>query len=207
MHRDVWNPEPGSGDLTFIATNNIFIDLDYCLSIQNKGSKWNTVTVAYNAAYNIYGMMSWFSGNLGCTTLNFYNNTIHNEGYQQEWNPTDPDVISPLGNLGAIDTINKTNNLWRASDSVSWRTDGAVDIAPNVINADNVLGADGVAYTADDGFDLNAGSPCINGGMDVGFSSDIRGVAITGLPDIGAYEYVTNSTLYPIINVGTLIQR
>jgi len=37
---------------------------------------------------------------------------------------------------------------------------------------------------------LQAGSPCINAGVDIGLTTDYAGNAIVGLPDIGAYEYV-----------------
>lgn len=37
-------------------------------------------------------------------------------------------------------------------------------------------------------FHLQAGSPCINAGVDVGLTSDYDGDPIVGLPDIGAYE-------------------
>ena len=39
------------------------------------------------------------------------------------------------------------------------------------------------------GFTLQAISPCINAGMDVGLTEDYAGNPIWGLPDIGAYEY------------------
>jgi hypothetical protein len=51
---------------------------------------------------------------------------------------------------------------------------------------------DSLPFTADDGFRLQAGSPAINAGMDVGYSYDISGDRIEGTADIGAYEYIAN---------------
>ena len=53
----------------------------------------------------------------------------------------------------------------------------------------DLMGADGIPFTEDDGFRLIEGSPAINNGIDVGFTYDIMGNPISGNPDIGAYEY------------------
>jgi hypothetical protein len=53
----------------------------------------------------------------------------------------------------------------------------------------DLMGADGIPFTQDDGFRLIEGSPAINNGIDVGFTYDIMGNPISGNPDIGAYEY------------------
>ena len=47
------------------------------------------------------------------------------------------------------------------------------------------------------GFTLQATSPCINAGMDVGLTQDYAGNPIVGLPDIGAYEYQFFSNRFP----------
>lgn len=39
-------------------------------------------------------------------------------------------------------------------------------------------------------FHLQAGSPCINAGIDVGLTEDYDGQAVDDPPEIGAYEYV-----------------
>jgi hypothetical protein len=44
-------------------------------------------------------------------------------------------------------------------------------------------------------FRLQPGSPCIEAGVDVGLTTDILGNLITGLPEIGAYEYGYNFDL------------
>jgi hypothetical protein len=44
---------------------------------------------------------------------------------------------------------------------------------------------------------LQATSPAINAGTDVGLTTDYAGHAIVGLPDIGAYEYIPPTTATP----------
>jgi parallel beta-helix repeat protein len=46
-------------------------------------------------------------------------------------------------------------------------------------------------------FRLLSDSPCINAGTNVGLTQDYEGKAISGLPDIGAYEYTTDAGISP----------
>jgi hypothetical protein len=64
---------------------------------------------------------------------------------------------------------------------------------PLFLNPESLLGADSIPFTADDGFNLQAGSAAIDKGTNVGIAADIRGTAITGPPDIGAYEYTSTA--------------
>ena len=48
-------------------------------------------------------------------------------------------------------------------------------------------------------FQLKSGSPAINAGLDVGLTSDYIGNALVGLPDIGAYEFMTGDNQKPSI--------
>jgi uncharacterized repeat protein (TIGR02059 family) len=48
---------------------------------------------------------------------------------------------------------------------------------------------------------LQSGSPAINRGTDVGLTNDIKGNPLIGLPDIGAYEFQTGSSIpIPVFN-------
>jgi hypothetical protein len=62
---------------------------------------------------------------------------------------------------------------------------------PLFVNPSSPLGADGIPFTSDDGFNLRSGSPAINSGINVGVSTDILGNSRIGAPDAGAYEYVS----------------
>lgn len=66
----------------------------------------------------------------------------------------------------------------------------------------NGLNADPLFVNAAGGdFTLQAGSPCINAGTDVGLEEDYFGNPIIGLPDIGAAEYVAAGPSYPVGNM------
>jgi hypothetical protein len=64
------------------------------------------------------------------------------------------------------------------------------------LNDVSIFGADGAAFTADDGFNILAGSPAVNNGTDFGQTRDVMGNAILGAPDIGAYESSSQQTSF-----------
>jgi len=72
-----------------------------------------------------------------------------------------------------------------------WQCDQA-SCSAGVVR-DNIV-ADPMFVDAENGnFRLQAGSPAINAGKDVGLSQDLDGRAIDGLPDMGAFEYTAPS--------------
>ena len=91
---------------------------------------------------------------------------------------------------GAVNTCpNPSSSLWShgAPDFVSGNGNLQADAV--FVDATSILGADDAAFTADDGFVLQLGSPGIDQGADVGEPADILGHALVGVPDMGAYEY------------------
>lgn len=60
----------------------------------------------------------------------------------------------------------------------------------------NSLNSDPLFVNVLSDWSIQTGSPCINAGVDVGLTQDINGNPIVGLPDIGAYEFVTNLILH-----------
>jgi hypothetical protein len=70
------------------------------------------------------------------------------------------------------DTVYTTESTWEAASSET----GSVWSNPLFVS------------TVTPDFSLQAGSPAINAGVDVGLTTDYVGNAIVGLPDIGAYE-------------------
>ena len=57
----------------------------------------------------------------------------------------------------------------------------------NYTFSDNITTDPAFVSTTD--FHLQAGSPCINAGIDVGLTTDYDGQAVSDPPEIGAYEY------------------
>jgi len=73
----------------------------------------------------------------------------------------------------------------------TWRTSTGYD-------NNSPVPADPLFVSAGTDFSLQAGSPAINAGVDVGLTTDYLGNAIVGLPDIGAYEYQSSSGGCPV---------
>lgn len=74
------------------------------------------------------------------------------------------------------------NPVYYNGASRSWATWQGYGFDTVGVNADPLF-----VSTSD--FHLQATSPCINAGVDVGLTSDYVGKPLRGLPDIGAYEY------------------
>jgi hypothetical protein len=62
-----------------------------------------------------------------------------------------------------------------------------MDKSSNIIESDG--GADPNFVSAPSDFHLNAGSPAIDGGVDVGLTTDYEGKTLSGMPDLGAFEF------------------
>jgi hypothetical protein len=75
-----------------------------------------------------------------------------------------------------------TKYYWEGTDYTftNWKTQSGGDAAS--VEADPLL-------VSSSDFRLQAGSPAINAGIDVGLTQDFTGRFLVGLPDIGAYEF------------------
>lgn len=77
----------------------------------------------------------------------------------------------------------RNNMMYRGSGAIVGVYDG-LTLTGNIVNT-NPLVTNFIAYS----FTLTSLSPAINAGVDVGLTTDYAGTTVTGLPDIGAYEY------------------
>lgn len=119
----------------------------------------NNLDGSYNAI-NIYSDSTTYGNTIK-------NNIIYKSG-----------VSSPVTYHGSTMSVSTFN----ISDSNGDVIEGNIQVDPSFINpvyGDLVAG----------NFHLQAGSPAISGGINVGLTSDFAGNPIVGLPDIGAYEY------------------
>ena len=186
-HRDVMNPWTGVGGWNLYIVGCMFFDTPGHASDQPQGDEFllqvgyggsttpmNQVVAINNVDYNTARFIALGSQNSGLNSAVLYNNTIH--GVMNGDN---------LGTSGLSYT--SANNIGNSS-------------SPGFLNAANPLGADGIPFTADDGFSLTAGSSAINAGLNVGVTIDICGNPRTGNPDLGAYEYGSIGT-NPVIVV------
>lgn len=93
-----------------------------------------------------------------------------------------------------------------------WLIDGICSVDCGVIKTEGdvsaIVRAIGSGWTSNDGgerwtttftdqadYRLQPGSPCIGMGTNVGLTTDYAGNSIRGMPDIGAYEYITRKGL------------
>ena len=113
-----------------------------------------------------------------------YNNIFFNGG-SNYW----ADDTSTL-TAGGYNLISKSHypNYKTATD--------LVDIDPRFVDPANLLGNDGLPFTADDGFHLQSNSPAIDAGVDLrasGMADDADRILRPQGPawDIGAYEFVS----------------
>lgn len=169
-HRDVMNAWTGQGGYSYYLIGNMFFNTPGHASDQPQGDelllqvsgKLTEILAVNNVCYNSARFIAMGSGNGGVTSAALKHNTIRVNTFAGE------------GTSGFSYT--SQNNL------------GTTFANPNFINATSPLGADGIPFTDDDGFNLNSGSPAINTGVNAGVPVDIRGKTRIS-PDIGAYEF------------------
>ena len=147
--------------------------------------------------------------NLEMNNIYILNNVIHKSGNTSgwgivfEWNLTNTipwnnlvirnniiyNAYSPLMfENQTIDGINIDNNLIYGHKNKTI-PDYNLSTVTNQTFANNLVGTDPEFVTTGSDFHLQAGSPCINAGIDVGLTTDYDGQVVSDPPEIGAYEY------------------
>lgn len=180
-HRDVANPWTGSGGWNLYIVGCMLFNTPGHASDQPQGDEFllqigysgsatplNEVIAINNVCYNTARFIAFGSSNSGVNRFVMYNNTIRNV---MNGNGLGITVTSPAP------SPTQANNIQNTTAN------------PGFINATSPLGADGIPFTADDGFNITSTSSAINAGTSVGVASDIRGNTRIGNPDLGAYEY------------------
>lgn len=136
-------------------------------------------------------------------TVNIFNNTFYgNAGgilyIHKDWpvvlknNIFYSDISYSVVHLSTVEGfLTTSNNLYVRTNGgtlVNYRgtyTSATItDFEPSAQKTDPLF-----TDTANRDFTLQAGSPAINAGVDVGLTTDILGNPIVGAPDIGCYEY------------------
>lgn len=193
-HRDVANPWTGSGGWNLYIVGCILFNTPGHASDQPQGDEFllqvgygggttplNEVIAINNVCYNTARFIAFGSSNSGVNRFVVYNNTIRN-------------VVNGSG-LGITTTSpapapTQANNIQTTTSN------------PGFVDGTNPLGADGIPFTADDGFNITSTSAAINAGTSVGVTADIRGNARVGNPDLGAYEYGSGGQAEMSVNAG-----
>lgn len=126
-----------------------------------------------------------------------YNNTIYNNaigavGTSSSITPIDLRNNILWGYVQVPTLLTSSNNLWYQT-SGTLLTYNSTDYTSATISTFEATAQTGdplFTNPATGDFTLQAGSPAINAGVNVGLTQDILGNPIVGLPEIGAYEYI-----------------
>ncbi|MGE5296307.1 MAG: InlB B-repeat-containing protein, partial [Solirubrobacterales bacterium] len=172
----------------------------------------DNVRIHHNLFWNNSGGVSFWAGNFTGQHRNIKieNNTFYNNWEAIRWKS------------GATDNYSGTNYIrdnlfWQngASNRAIWDyTSGSQAISRTTIAynafqqgaATATTGSNAKVITdpyftaaSSSNFSLRSGSPCINAGASLGWTTDIVGTSIPqgGTPDIGAYEYASGGTPTP----------
>jgi len=192
-HRDIINTWTGSGGYSIYLVNSILFNTlnrpgvsgwqgdGFLMQIGFGGSGPQPITECVainNVCYNHQRFIAFGSLNTGVSSGKMYHNTVRviNNEY------------GPLGNSGWSYTSINNNGTDRGSTFT-------------FVNAGNPLGADGIPFTADDGYNLPAGSAAINAGSGATVPTDILGHTRTNAHDLGAYEYGAGDTPVPTVPI------
>lgn len=193
-HRDVANPWTGSGGWNLYIIGCMLFNTPGHASDQPQGDEFllqvgysgsatplNDVIAINNVCYNTARFIAFGSSNSGVNRFVMYNNTIRSV---MNGNGLGITVTSPAG------SPTEANNIQNSTSN------------PGFINATSPLGADGIPFTADDGFNIISTSSAINVGSSIGVTTDIRGNTRVGNPDMGAYEYGSGGQAGMTANAG-----
>lgn len=175
--------DSGTNTTNFRYGNDVFM-MNY--------TDWQSVDVSYNVFSNVGGVMKFY----GADSMRIHNN-VYNKVAQVElacYGSCSSQVCA--NNIYAAQRSDNNdisycnqNSLWVPGEPGYVAGSGNVQGNPSFINPNSILGADGIGFTADDGFNIQSISSAINKGVSVGGVTDIRGMTIAGLPDMGAYEF------------------
>jgi hypothetical protein len=206
-HRDVFNPE-SSGGWNLVFEKNIVYNIWLFGFLLQDSGPIGTMTIRYNV-FSTFGHATFRlgSGNGGMGNATVYNNVFHNcldlalDGSKvTERN----NIYSRTGgwtdNFGSTvvhaSTGSSQYNLYTPNTGSFQSGTGNINSGDAMfVDTSSPLGADGIPFTEDDGFNIKAGSAAIGAGVDVGLATDIRGNPVPAKPSIGAYEYGANSTV------------
>ncbi len=167
----------GSGNISDVMIRNNIFDGGNLTGAYGVYAKWGVTNLLI--AHNIFANMD-----IHAVFLRFgAEGTVANNIFYDAGANYHADAASPL--MGLNNILNREGHPYYSDPS------DIVNVDPLFSNANNWLGADGLPFTADDGYRLWSTSPAIDAGTDVGVTNDIFGHPRpqNGLFDIGPLEF------------------
>ena len=187
-----------NGENGCTTTNNYWMNHDHALYIDGV----NGLTVNNNIIYNIkagWGIHLYSSAGSVSTNVSILNNT---------WANKNDNKNGQILICGSVGDLLIANNIFYLPTAVGVNISSSFvysncSIKNNITYGGTVSSGTFAGFTCTNNLDntdpkllnpgayvytLQAGSPAINAGIDMGILSDYSGNTIVGLPDIGAYE-------------------
>ena len=171
----------GSGNISDVMIRNNIFDGGNLTGAYGVYAKWGVTNLLI--AHNIFANMD-----IHAIFLRFgAEGTVANNIFYDAGANYHADASSPL--MGLNNILNREGHPYYSDPS------DIVNVDPLFSNANNWLGADGLPFTADDGYKLLSTSPAIDAGANVGIDNDILGSLRpqNGLYDIGPHEFLSSS--------------
>jgi hypothetical protein len=168
----VWDSGEGGGNLVFT--------LD---------AHWTNVDVSHNVFKDTYEVFQFTTTGTQRISNNVFYDVFSTFGGDGEWEAVNNVFVAPPDNSSIVWGSTARYSLWAPGTYGFFDGEGNLEADPMFVDPEDILGPDGEAFTPDDGFNLQAGSPAIDAGTPTVDAFAIGGVAIVGNPDIGAYEH------------------
>jgi hypothetical protein len=168
----VWDSGPGGGNLVFTGPKN-----------------WASVDISYNVFKDTSEVFQLSSLGSQRISNNVFYNVAGTFGGDDSWEAANNIFYAPPDNVNIVWGHTPSYSLWLPGTYGYNAEKGNIVGDAKFLDPTSVLGADGIPFTADDGFNIQSGSAAIGNGIATTDTSDICGRPIVGAPDIGAYEH------------------
>lgn len=203
----------GSGDVGNIQIyNNVFKSTTSSAVVLGGGIGSASSSYVYNntfygvSTFNTQTSRGFITGQNGINTV-IKNNIFYNDALLE--NTT---YFTPISFESTSGTVVLDNNLYYNIEGTRLiRYNGTSYSVSQYATYKSASGQDAHSiisqnpnFISSSDYNLQSNSLAINAGVDVGLTTDYLGHSISGLPDIGAYEYFVSEPEIPIIKKGIL---
>jgi parallel beta-helix repeat protein len=215
---EIWGGQPTASNPGYgpslgnqILRNYIYKNSSNGILLSSNGFVKNTI-VAYNAIFDNGAEAILISdpNNTGTQIVNntTYNNTGNTLFYYQTAKPIIKNNLFATGGAVTIYDDSPNGNNGFAGAALRWNGSVIADSQITTKNSSYKVGQADFVRPETGYFYLKTGSPFINAGQTLSYTTDIQKASFSGAPDIGAFEFgvvVPTNTPTPIISGSTTV--